>query len=253
MSFLSSDFSPPSNRAGRIADGQGQATITPGDDGEPLGVSGSVAMASSTDGRLVRGEQTRRAILERAADIASVEGLEGLSIGRLASALGASKSGVFAHFGSKEELQLATVEAARERFVEAVVAPALKAPRGIRRLWALCDAWLRYAQARVFAGGCFFCAVDAEFGSRPGRVRDALGIARRDWIGLFVTTIEAAQTAGELAADADPRQLTFELDAFLLAANTDALLYDDPVAYDRARIAMRERLRAVATDPALVG
>lgn len=219
----------------------------------PPRVSSSGAMASSTDGRLVRGEQTRRAILERAADIASVEGLEGLSIGRLASELGASKSGVFAHFGSKEELQLATVEAARERFVEAVVAPALKAPRGIRRLWALCDTWLRYAEAPVFTGGCFFCAVDAEFGARPGRVRDALQIARRDWIGLFVTTIEAAQRAGELAEDADPRQLTFELDAFLLAANTDALLYDDPVAYDRARIAMRERLKAVASDPALIG
>jgi len=213
----------------------------------------SFSVMATSDGRLLRGEQTRRAILERAADIASVEGLDGLSIGRLASELGASKSGVFAHFGSKEELQLATVDAARERFVAAVVAPALKAPRGMRRLWALCDTWLSYAQEPVFTGGCFFCAVDAEFGARPGRVRDALATARRDWIGLFVTTIEGAQALGELAADVDPRQLTFELDAFLLAANTDALLYDDPAAYERARTAMRNRLRAAAADPALVG
>ncbi|WP_259311714.1 TetR/AcrR family transcriptional regulator [Capillimicrobium parvum] len=216
-------------------------------------VSSFSAMATTSDGRLLRGEQTRRAILQRAADIASVEGLEGLSIGRLAAELGASKSGVFAHFGSKEELQLATVEAARERFVEAVVVPALKAPRGLRRLSALCDGWLAYAREPVFAGGCFFCAVDAEFNARPGRVRDALAVARRDWIGLFVTTIEGAQGLGEIDPGVDARQLTFELDAFLLAANTDALLYDDPVAYERASTAMRARLRSAASDPALVG
>src|SRR6266496_3907018 len=128
--------------------------------------------APKLDGRIERGAHTRHAILERAAAIASVEGLDRLSIGRLATELRASKSGVFAHFGSKEELQLATVQRAGEVFVAEVIAPALRAPGGLRRLWRLCDGWLDYSKRRVFPGGCFFVSVAAEFDARPGRVRE---------------------------------------------------------------------------------
>ncbi len=204
---------------------------------------------TTTDGRLLRGEQTRRTIVERAADIASIEGLEGLSIGRLATELGISKSGVFAHFGSKEELQLATVESARERFIRAVVEPARQSPPGIRRLSALCETWLAYVREPVFPGGCFFCTADAEFNAREGRIRDALAQARRDWLGYIEHTIDVARERGEIADAVEPRQLAFELDAFLRAANTDGLLYDDASAYDRARTALRDRLRAAATNP----
>src|SRR3569833_2418516 len=116
---------------------------------------------TTTDGRLLRGEQTRRAILERAAEIATIEGLEGRSIGRLAAELQVSKSGVFAHFGSKEELQLATIERAREVFIEQVIAPA-RERKGLARLRAICENRLAYQRARIFPGGCFFYSISTE-------------------------------------------------------------------------------------------
>jgi AcrR family transcriptional regulator len=206
---------------------------------------------AKADGRLVRGDQTRRAILERAAAIASVEGLEGLSIGRLAGELDSSKSGVFAHFGSKEELQLATVRWAREVFVAEVITPALRAPAGLRRLWRLCEAWLEYASRPVFPGGCFFASVAVEFDARPGRVRDAIAEAHRDWQRYLEEAVIRARELGELTADADPRQLAFELDAFTRATQ-DALLFEERSVYTRARRAMLHRLRALATDPGLL-
>ena len=207
--------------------------------------------AAKIDGRIERGDHTRRAILDRAAAIASVEGLDGLSIGRLATELQASKSGVFAHFGSKEELQLATVGWAREVFIAQVITPGLRAPAGLRRLWRLCDAWLDYSSRRVFPGGCFFVSAAAEFKARPGRVRDAIAEAHRDWLGFLETSVAKAKELGELANDADPRQLAFELDAFIRASQ-DAVLFDERSVYTRARRAMLNRLRAVATDPAVL-
>jgi AcrR family transcriptional regulator len=200
------------------------------------------------DGRRTRGEQTRRAILGRAADIASVEGLDGLTIGRLANELRASKSGVFAHFGSKEELQLATLAAATRTFTERVVAPALAEPPGLGRVWRLCEAWLDYAEQRVFPGGCFFFSAAAEFDARPGRVRDAVAAARRRWLDLHEATIAEAVDRGELAG-VDPAQLAYELDALAMAANLGCLLHDDATAYARARTAILARLRAAAPDP----
>jgi AcrR family transcriptional regulator len=205
-----------------------------------------------TDGRLLRGDQTRRAILRHAVDVASVDGLEGLSIGRLAGELRVSKSGLFAHFGSKEELQLATVRAAVEIFVERVVRPAEQEPPGLRRVWRLCEAWLEYASDPVFPGGCFFYSTAAEFDARPGRVRDAIARARRDWLRLNETAVDEARQLGELHADVVPAQLAFELDAFTRAANAHALLHDDPSAYGRARTAVLTRLRAAATDPSVL-
>jgi AcrR family transcriptional regulator len=123
--------------------------------------------------RRPRGLKTRRAILRKAVNLASLEGLEGLTIGRLASALRISKSGLFAHFGSKEDLQCAAVDAARDIFVEKVVRPAYEF-RGLKRLRALCENWLSYGEERVFPGGCFFSAASLEFDDRPGRVRDQI-------------------------------------------------------------------------------
>lgn len=205
-----------------------------------------------TDRRVQRGDQTRRAILGRAVDIASVEGLEGLSIGRLATELSISKSGVFAHFGSKEELQLATVHTAAKIFITHVVQPALEVAPGVRRVWRLVDAKLRYLRDSVFPGGCFFFAVSAEIDARPGRVRDAVADAERDWARFWEQTIVDARQLGEIGADVDAAQLAFELDAYIRAANANALLLDDLSFYDRALAAARRRLRECLTDPDLL-
>ncbi|HEX6343425.1 TetR/AcrR family transcriptional regulator [Umezawaea sp.] len=191
---------------------------------------------ANPDGRLERGEQTRRLILRRAADIASVEGLEGLSIGRLSTELEISKSGVFAHFGSKEELQLATIRAATKIFVDEVVTPAFQQPAGLPRLRALCEGWLTYSEHRTFPGGCFFAAVQPEFSSRPGRVRDAVAEAGARWTALIRDQAEKSDL------DDDPAQVAFEVVAFLEAANVQAILHNAPDAYDRARTAVRARL-----------
>ncbi|MDL4774739.1 MULTISPECIES: TetR/AcrR family transcriptional regulator [Thermomonosporaceae] len=198
-----------------------------------------------TDGRLLKGEQTRRTILGRAADIASAEGLEGVSIGRLATELRISKSGVFTHFGSKEELQLATVRLAVETFREHVVAPALAVPEGMRRVRALCAAWQRYQRERVFPGGCFFYSTAAEFDARPGRVRDAIAASQRDWGAFLERCLSEARDLGEIDASADPAQLAFEIDALCAAGGAKALLHDDPSGYTRAERALAERLAAV--------
>jgi AcrR family transcriptional regulator len=202
-----------------------------------------------TDGRRVRGSRTRRSILRASAAIASEEGLDGVSLARLAHELGISKAGVYAHFDSKEDLQLATIAAARQIFVDAVVTPALAAPPGIGRLWALCERWLDYVARDVFPGGCFFLSAGAEFDSRPGPVRAALAEARRAWLALYGQLATEAHAAGDLI-DVDPRQLAFELDALAIAANVDRQLLDDPDALERAGRGMRARLRSVATPAA---
>lgn len=195
---------------------------------------------------MLRGDATRRAILQRAADIASVDGLDGLSIGRLATELGVSKSGVFAHFGAKEELQLATIRFAARIFADRVVEPALAQPPGLMRLLTLLDRWLSYSRERAFPGGCFFAAVTAEYRARPGRVHDELVDVRRNWIGFLAQTISDARQLGELTGEADPEQLAFECDALARAANADALLCGDDAVYERASAAIRARVRPLA-------
>jgi AcrR family transcriptional regulator len=198
------------------------------------------------DGRLVRGDNTRRAVLRRAVDIASVDGLEGLSIGRLAKELEISKSGLFAHFGSKEELQLATIRAARRIYADAVVQPALAVEPGLGRVWALTENWLDYSQRRVFPGGCFFAKTSHEFGARPGAVREMLATVYREWIGLLEQTVAEAVSAGEL--DANPADLAFELNAYYDSANLASLLRDDhDVIYTQTRQLIRSRLESTAT------
>jgi AcrR family transcriptional regulator len=199
------------------------------------------------DGRRERGRRTRESILATAVDIASVEGLEGLTIGRLAAALGMSKSGLFAHFGSKEELQLATIDAAREIFVDTVVAPARAADRGLPRLAALLEAKLEYLRGGVFRGGCFFDAARMEYdGRHPGPVRDAVLEQFADWSKLVVDRVRAAQREGHLDPDADAEQIAFELDAIPTAANMRYQIDRDEAAFDLAQRAIEARIAALA-------
>ncbi|MFB9321000.1 TetR/AcrR family transcriptional regulator [Cryptosporangium minutisporangium] len=201
----------------------------------------------SGDGRIARGAATRREILDHAARVASVDGLTGLSLGRLATDLGLSKSAVFAHFSSTERLHLAVVEAAVDLFRARVVEPALAVRPGLGRVEALTDGWLVYSERRLFPGGCFFLHVGAEFDARPGPVRDALSTARRNWLQLLAGTIRDAVQLGELPPETDPAQVAFEVDAVAAAANSAALLLDDPTAHERARRAIGARLGRPST------
>jgi AcrR family transcriptional regulator len=197
--------------------------------------------------RRAHGARTRQAILEAAVDIASEEGLEGLTIGRLAAELSMSKSGLFAHFGSKEELQLATVETARDVFVREVIRPAFEAPKGLARLWGLCNVWLEYVRREVFRGGCFFAAAAAEFDGRPGAVRDRVAAIMKEWLAVLARSVAEAQSEGQLDPAADPAQLAFELNALEMGANWAYQLHGDRQAFARARTAVLERLRRLAT------
>jgi AcrR family transcriptional regulator len=194
-----------------------------------------------------KGERTRDSILRAAVNLASVEGLEGLTIGRLADKLEMSKSGLFAHFGSKEELQLATVEMARVIFLENVVRPALAQPEGVPRLWALTDAWLRYVERPVFPGGCFFTAAAFEFDSRPGPVRDRIAEVMKSWLAILSRAVEGAKKAGHLKSSVDVNQFAFEIKSLAIGAHSGYQLTDDKKAMNKARSIIRERIRDLAT------
>ncbi len=205
------------------------------------------------DGRVERGNQTRRTVLDRTMRTASVDGLEGLSLGKIATELGLSKSGVFALFGSKEDLQLATVRAAVSVFVDLVVRPVREDPAGIAKVWRLCEHWLDYSGRRVFPGGCFFYAVSAEFDARPGPVRDEIATADADWTRCVEGVVDEARLAGGFRdgfGAQDVPQLTFEIIALMEMANSRAVLHEDPVAYERAGRGILDRLRAAAAPPA---
>ena len=192
-----------------------------------------------------KGQRTRNAILETAAALATEEGLEPLSIGRLAEATGMSKSGLFAHFGSKEELQLATVEQAAKLFVAEVIEPARSAPRGLARVWALCDHMIAYAERQVFPGGCFFAATSFEFNNRPGPVRDRIQEMIQSWLSYLEHAVEQAQESGELNHAVSAREIAFQLDAFAQAANAQYQLFRDDRVFDEARRAVRQRLESL--------
>jgi AcrR family transcriptional regulator len=206
-----------------------------------------VSTAPITDGRRARGATTRRAILGKAMQLASTGGLEDLSIAGLAGELGMSKSGLFAHFGSKEELQLSTVRAARRVFHDGAIVPALDVAPGIARLHALLTAWFTYIDSDTFKGGCFLMEAAAEFDNRPGRVRDLVAETMAMWMRLLVEQAGAAVEAGELERAVDPEQLAWELHAFGLGLNWDRQLNDSPQARRRARTAIESRLRSAAT------
>jgi AcrR family transcriptional regulator len=191
---------------------------------------------------LTKGERTRNAILETAARVATEEGLASLSIGRLAEETGMSKSGLFAHFGSKEELQIATVEHAASVVVAEVIEPARDAPRGLARVWALCDRKLDYVEREVFPGGCFFAATSMEFSKRPGPVRDRIEDMLRSWRSYLEHAIEQAQEAGELDSSVSAATIAFQIDAFSEAANSQYQLYRDASVFAEARRAIKDRL-----------
>jgi AcrR family transcriptional regulator len=197
--------------------------------------------------------RSRRAILDAAARLATVEGLEGLSIGRLAGHVGMSKSGLYAHFGSKVELQLATVEAAAQIFRDDVIGPTEAMGAALARLEALCEAFLSHLERRVFPGGCFFVAAAAEFDTHPGPVKEAVASFLRAWLATLEELVAHAQRDGDIAAGEDPAQLAFELDAFLLMANMAFLLHDDPGTLERARAAVRARVERAQLGPARAG
>jgi AcrR family transcriptional regulator len=192
-----------------------------------------------------KGQRTRNSILETAAALATEEGLEPLSIGRLADATGMSKSGLFAHFGSKEELQLATVDHAAKLFVGEVIEPARSAPRGLARVWALCDHMIDYSERQVFPGGCFFAATSFEFNHRPGPVRDRVEEMIRSWLSYLEHAVEQAQELGELDPAQDARAIAFQLDAFAQAANAQYQLFRDAQVFDDARAAIQARLESL--------
>lgn len=192
-----------------------------------------------------KGERTRQSILDRAVDLASLHGLQGLTIGGLAEELGMSKSGLFAHFGSKEELQIATIEAAAERYISEIFKEAILEPRGYPRLLAICTSWLSYIRRGVFPGGCFFAAASFEFDSRPGPVRDRVRALMDDWMRALERAIRMAKDEGHLKDDVDPAQLAFELNSLFFGANFSFYLRDDQQAIERAERAVRTRLEAL--------
>lgn len=206
-----------------------------------------VLAAAKPKPRLRKGVRTRESILRVAVDLASVEGLEGLTIGRLAEELKMSKSGLFAHFGSKEELQLATIETARQIFVEHIIRPALAEPEGIGRLLRLCQGWLNHVEGRVFKGGCFFTAASFEFDSRSGPVRDAIADAMKSWLGVLSRAIEVARKARHLKASVNPEQFAFEIYSLAMGANWALQLLDDKAAMSKARQNILHRIQAVTT------
>jgi AcrR family transcriptional regulator len=186
--------------------------------------------------------RSRAAILERSVQIASREGLEGLTLGELAADLGLPKSSVFALFGSKEELQLATLNAARGILIEHVVTPAAQEPPGAQRLRALGDAWWDYLGSDVFAGGCFLCAASAEMDGRPGPLRDAVAAVMREWIAVLSMNVEAAVAKGEFRGDIDAGATAFRLNALGMAANWQRQLFAEAGGIENARAAWRTEI-----------
>jgi len=188
------------------------------------------------------GERSYRTILDTAARLATLEGLEGLSIARLAGEVGMSKSGLYAHFDSKQDLQLATVGAAEDVFTAEVITRAMEKPEGIERLQALCQRYLSYVKRAVFPGGCFFSSTAAEWDTRRGPIRDRVRTVLAGWTELLEANVLAAQQQGDLAQDVDAGQLSFEINALLHEANGHYLLFRDPAALDRAQTAIEDRL-----------
>jgi len=182
-------------------------------------------------------------------DSASINGLENLSLGQLATDIGMSKSGIFALFGSKEVLQLATIRSARRIYFDQIIIPSQAFPPGIGKTLNLCENWLAYSRNRVFPGGCFFYGVAAEFDARPGAVRDLIVEANTFWSGHVAQTLAEARAVGDLLPDTDVEQLAFELIGLLETANSLSLLHDDNTPYRRAGQAILNRLRSVSTDP----
>lgn len=206
--------------------------------------SDMAASEESQAGRKPRadGLQSRRAILDAAARLATTHGLEGLSIGELARHIGMSKSGLYAHFKSKEDLELATIETAAEIFEQDVLRKVPDAPRGFARVEVLAEAFFRHLTNRIYPGGCFFATVAAQLAPRPGRARDRVLQLQGAWAGQIVAALHQARDDGELSADADIEQLVFEITAMMFRANFDWVVTDSEGVLNRARVGIRNVL-----------
>ena len=181
-----------------------------------------------------KGPETREAILAIARGEASLNGLQGLSIGGLAKSAGLSKSGLFAHFSSKENLQIAVLESAAALFVDDVVAPALRAPRGLPRMRALFERWIHWS-SRELPGGCIFLATASELDDKPGPVRDALVRSQRDWLGALAQSVRIAIEEGHLDAETDPEDFACRWMSLLVGHGYFARLLHDPRSEERTR------------------
>lgn len=200
-----------------------------------------------------RGAETRAAIVDHAVKLASTVGLEALTIGSLAKALDLSKSGLFAHFRSKENLQITVIDAAADLFVESVIRPAVAEPRGEPRIRAFFERWLRWAESERLPGGCLFVAAAAEVDDRPGPVRDSVAERQREWLGTLAKAARLAIEQAHFRSDLDPQQFGFEMYAIMLGHHHATRLLRDPSATERAKLAFtallqRSRPLGVASD-----
>lgn len=198
---------------------------------------------------LHKGQQTRAAILEAALGLAAHMGLEGLSIGALAEVTGMSKSGVFAHFGSREELQISVIREYHAKFEEEVFYPAMREARGLPRLQALFDNWVKRVAVEIDSG-CIYISGAVEFDDRPGPVHDALADMVRTWHEALARAIRLAVEAGDLSVNADPDQILFEMHGLILAVHHDARFLRKPHSIDRARKGFSRILGDYAAAPA---
>jgi AcrR family transcriptional regulator len=192
-----------------------------------------------------KGEETRAAILERGVQVATQTGLDGLTIGRLATELGLSKSGLFAHFRSKEALQIQVLDASAERFVREVVRPALREPRGERRLRAIFERWLAWTQTNSGPGGCLFVAAAAELDDRPGAVRDRLVALQKGWLEILATVYRTGVEERQFRRDVEPEQFAYDLYSVMLGFHHAARLLRDPQADARANAAFERLISSV--------
>src|SRR4051795_4138067 len=193
---------------------------------------------------------SRASTVAAAVDRASVEGLEGLTIGRLAADLGMSKSGLIGRFGDKESMQRAVLAAAVDRFTEAVWWPVRRVEPGLPRLEAIVDAWIAHLREDVFPGGCFVTTASVEYDARPGPLRDDVAMAVRRWLDVLEAQVRAAQAAGDLPAGRDPADVAFELHSLASGGSVAGRLLGDEAALDRTRAAMRRALGLGAREPA---
>ncbi|WP_165067079.1 TetR/AcrR family transcriptional regulator [Paludisphaera rhizosphaerae] len=218
------------------------------------GTSGGVASDRDEEWRPQRkpradGEESRRTILLAAANLATTRGLEGLSIGELAQHIGMSKSGLYAHFKSKEELELATIETAAEIFDRDVLVPAGESAEGLERVRALVEAFLSHLERRVFPGGCFIATVSVQLASRPGRPHDRVMDMQARWLAQFAGALGQAVASGELPRDADIDQLVFEVTAMLVRANFAWVMTGDTRVLEQARVGVSHVLKGVTVHP----
>jgi AcrR family transcriptional regulator len=191
---------------------------------------------------MTKGDLTRHAILERATALASRLGLEGLTIGRLSEELGLSKSGLFAHFGAKQALEVEVLRFAADRFIQDVVRPALAARRGEPRVRAVFERWIAWGRSHVVPGGCLFVAAASELDDRPGPARDELVRLQRDWLETIATCFRTGIAEGQFRRDADPEQFAHDLYGVMLGYHHAARLMGDPAAESRARAAFEALL-----------